>query len=103
MLKRFLASVSALALCSTAALAGTGYRSPVSIPEQIISDLGNDLALEDFQAAGVAGNLAQETGNFRYLQELNPLVEGHVAGSGTASGPRHAVTISWASRMDGTF
>ena len=40
-----------------------------TIPERMIEDLQEDLGLEKFQAEAVAGNLAQETGNFRVLKE----------------------------------
>ena len=40
-----------------------------TIPERLIDDLQKDLAITEFQAAAIAGNLAQETGNFRVLQE----------------------------------
>lgn len=82
MFKTLMAGASALTICSTAALSTEGYRSPVTIPEQLISDLQADLDIKEFQAAGVAGNLARETGNFRYIQELNPLVEESRGGLG---------------------
>lgn len=53
-----------------------------TIPERLMRDIGRDFDLADFQAAGVVGNLARETGNFRYLQELNPMVEGSRGGIG---------------------
>lgn len=41
----------------------------LSIPATLIADLQSDLGLEEFQAAAIAGNLAQETGNFTVLHE----------------------------------
>ncbi|MCE6958288.1 phage tail-type lysozyme domain-containing protein [Cereibacter sphaeroides] len=38
-----------------------------TIPERLIADLQEDFALRDYQAVAIAGNLAQETGNFRTL------------------------------------
>lgn len=41
------------------------------IPARLMQDLQADLSLAPFQAAAVVGNLGQETGNFRYLQQVN--------------------------------
>lgn len=53
-----------------------------TIPERLMVDLSRDFRLKDFQAAGVVGNLARETGNFRFMQELRPIVEGSRGGIG---------------------
>lgn len=53
-----------------------------TIPERLMADLARDFRLLDFQAAGIAGNLARETGNFRFMQELQPIVAGSRGGIG---------------------
>lgn len=75
-----------------------------TIPERLIEDLQHDFGFEQFQAAGVAGNLARETGNFRYLQELNPLVDGSRGGLGYSqwTGPRRIAFENWLGDMDPT-
>ncbi|HDZ53391.1 hypothetical protein LCGC14_0043340 [marine sediment metagenome] len=75
-----------------------------TIPERLMEDLRDDFGFEEFQAAGVAGNLARETGNFRYLQELNPLVEGSRGGLGYSqwTGPRRVAFEDWIGDMDPT-
>lgn len=84
----FRAAITAAAITSTAAAA---FADPVSIPEKLIEDLQTDLEITDFQAAGIVGNLARETGNFRFLYEMNPLIEGSRGGIGYGqwTGPRH--------------
>lgn len=52
--------------------------------------LQQDFGLSPGAAAGFAGNLAHESGNFKTLQEINPLVKGSRGGFGWAqwTGPR---------------
>lgn len=59
-----------------------GAADAETIPERLMTDLARDFRLQDFQAAGIAGNLARETGNFRFMQELEPIVEGSRGGIG---------------------
>ena len=40
-----------------------------TIPGRLMADLQRDIGLAEHQAAAIAGNLAQETGNFTLLQE----------------------------------
>ena len=99
MRKLFRAAVAAAAFAgtSTAALA-----EPVSVPERLMGDLQADLELTDYQAAGVVGNLARETGNFRYLRELNPLIRGSRGGIGYGqwTGERHDAFLDYADGRD---
>lgn len=90
-------AAAAITTTTTAALAG-----PVSVPERLMGDLQADLDLADFQAAGVVGNLARETGNFRFLRELNPIVKGSRGGIGYAqwTGPRHDAFLEFAGEGD---
>lgn len=45
-------------------------RSPITVPEQLLTDLQEDFDLPAVAAAAIAGNLAQESGNFRMLHEI---------------------------------
>jgi opacity protein-like surface antigen len=94
MKKMFRAAVIAASITSTAIAA---HADPVSVPERLLGDLQTDLELSDFQAAGIVGNLARETGNFRFLRELNPLVNGSRGGIGYSqwTGPRHDAFLSF--------
>lgn len=62
-----LAFVAAL-LTATPVLSDQTLKDP--IPEVLISDLMQDLQLQEFHAAAIAGNLAQETGNFTILHQI---------------------------------
>jgi len=70
-----------------------------TIPERLMRDLQHNFELLDFQAAGIVGGLARETGNFRYIQEINPLVKGSRGGIGYAqwTGDRRVEFEVWAS------
>lgn len=59
-----------------------GAADAETIPARLMANLARDFALQDFQAAGVTGNLARETGNFRFMQELEPVVKGSRGGIG---------------------
>lgn len=90
-------TAAAITTAATAALA-----DPITVPERLMEDLQRDLELEDFQAAGVVGNLARETGNFQFLRELNPIVPGSRGGIGYAqwTGPRHDAFLEFAGTAD---
>lgn len=70
-----------------------------TVPERLMADLQAHLDLKDFQAAGITGDLARETGNFRYLQELKPVVKNSKGGIGYAqwTGVRRVAFEEWAS------
>lgn len=91
MKKTLIAAGASLAIYAGASHAQT-------IPEQLMTDLQADFGFQDFQAAGVVGSLARETGNFRYLQEINPIVEGSRGGIGYPqwTGPRRDAFEAWA-------
>lgn len=59
--------------------------------------LMQDFELTDFQAAGVFGNLGHESGGFRLLQEIKPVVKGSRGGYGWAqwTGPRRTQFETW--------
>lgn len=69
------------------------------VATRLSSDLMKDFELTKEQAAGLVGNLAYETGNFKYAQEIAPTVEGSRGGYGIAqwTGPRRKAFESWAS------
>lgn len=75
-----------------------GAAAADSIPERLMADLQADLQLTATQAAGVVGNLARETGNFRYIVEIEPVVKGSRGGVGYSqwTGSRHDDLIQWA-------
>lgn len=59
--------------------------------------LMKEFRLADFQAAGVFGNLGHESGGFRLLQEIKPVVKGSRGGYGWAqwTGPRRRAYEAW--------
>lgn len=61
------------------------------------SRLMDDLDLEDFQAAGVFGNVGHECGGFKLLQEIQPMVAGSKGGYGWMqwTGPRRRAYEAW--------
>ena len=63
-------------------------------------ELEEVFGLEDFQAAAIVGNLDQETGGFKFMQELDPTVKGSKGGYGFAqwTGPRRKAFETWASQ-----
>lgn len=67
------------------------------IGPRLMGDLMRDFDLTPDQAAGVVGNLAHETGGFRHMQEINPIVPGSRGGFGFAqwTGPRRRQFESW--------
>lgn len=83
---------------SPAEYARTG---PPDAFEERCSRLGpalmRDLGLTDVQAAGLLGNLGHETGGFRHLQEIAPVVPGSRGGWGIAqwTGRRRVAMEAW--------
>ena len=66
--------------------------------QRLVDDLMQDFGLTKVQAAAMAGNLAQETGEFKFLQEKKPTVKGSRGGYGFAqwTGPRRKAYEKWA-------
>lgn len=66
--------------------------------QRLVDDLMRDFDLTKVQASAIAGNLAQETGEFKFLQEKKPTVKGSKGGYGFAqwTGPRRKAYESWA-------
>ncbi len=68
-----------------------------AIGQRLVSDLARDFNLTPEQAAGVAGNLAHETGGFKHMQEISPMIPGSRGGYGFAqwTGPRRKAFEAW--------
>jgi hypothetical protein len=68
--------------------------------QMVAQRLQKDFGLSPAAAAGFAGNLAHESGNFKTLQEINPTVAGSRGGFGWAqwTGPRRRQFESWAAQ-----
>ncbi len=90
---------------STKVAGETGYRGGLIRSESfqkkapdIMKRLQDDLGLTEEQAAGIVGNFGHETGGFKNLQEINPLVPGSKGGWGWAqwTGPRRRSFEAWA-------
>lgn len=69
----------------------------VTVPERLIADLQQDFDLTEPQAAGIAGNLAHESGNFTMLKQIG----GHCFGYSQWCGSRKKAFDSYASRNGG--
>jgi hypothetical protein len=67
------------------------------IGPRLVQDLARDFNLTPAQAAGVAGNLAHETGGFKHMQEIKPMIPGSRGGYGFAqwTGPRRKAFEAW--------
>ena len=65
---------------------------------KLISDLSRDFDLQPHQASAIVGNLAHETGDFKFMQEITPLVPGSRGGYGFAqwTGPRRVAFEAYA-------
>lgn len=68
-----------------------------TIPERLMEDLQRDFHLSERQAAGIVGNLAHETGNFRVLKQIG----GSCYGYPQWCGPRRAQFDRYAARAGG--
>lgn len=66
--------------------------------KRLMSDLMRDFDLTKEQAAGVVGNLDYETGGFKFMQEIKPIVPGSKGGFGFAqwTGPRRVAFEEYA-------
>jgi len=69
------------------------------IPEVMMGALQEDLDLNAVQAAAILGNLAQETGNFTLLKQIN----GSAIGYSQWMGPRKRAFMSFAEENGGAF
>ena len=71
--------------------------SKTAIGSRLMTELQEVFGITKAQAAGIVGNLDYETGGFKYLQELEPVVPGSKGGRGFAmwTGPRREAFESW--------
>lgn len=71
------------------------------IASRLMRDLMKDFGLTRTQASAFVGNLAHESGNFKQLQEIKPLVKGSKGGWGFAqwTGARRKAFEAWADEM----
>ena len=71
--------------------------SEESVGPRLMSDIQEVLGITKEQAAGIVGNFDYETGGFKYLQEIKPVVPGSKGGRGFAmwTGPRRKEFESW--------
>lgn len=69
---------------------------------RLVGDLEEALGISQVQAAAIVGNLAHETSDFKFMQELEPVVKGSRGGYGFAqwTGSRRKDFESWASEND---
>jgi hypothetical protein len=68
---------------------------------RLFADLQEELGLTPEQAAGLVGNLEHETGRFKFMQEIDPMVEGSRGGFGFAqwTGDRRVAFENWAEKQ----
>ena len=67
------------------------------VGKRLMGDISEALGLTDAQAAGIVGNFAHETMDFKFLQEIEPTVPGSKGGRGFAmwTGPRRKQFETW--------
>jgi hypothetical protein len=81
--------------------ASPSEKAPISATGvDVAKRLQADFGLSPGAAAGFAGNLAHESGDFKTLQEINPVVAGSRGGFGWAqwTGPRRRAFESWSAQ-----
>lgn len=68
-----------------------------NVGRRLLSDLMSDFNLTREQAAGFVGNLDHETGGFKFMQEIEPMIPGSRGGFGFAqwTGPRRKEFEAW--------
>jgi hypothetical protein len=79
-----------------------GDISSNEVGTKLVSDLEEALGITRAQAAGLVGNLDHETGGFKFMQELDPVVPGSRGGLGFAqwTGTRRKEFEAWAASND---
>lgn len=79
-----------------------GEALTTDIGVRLMGDLMDEFGLTKEQAAAFVGNLAQETGDFKFMQEIDPVVEGSKGGWGFAqwTGQRRKNFEAWAEAND---
>jgi len=72
------------------------------VGKKLLTDLMSDFNLTREQAAGFVGNLDHETGGFKFMQEIKPVVPGSRGGYGFAqwTASRRVAFENWAAERD---
>jgi hypothetical protein len=72
------------------------------VGKKLLEDLMSDFNLTREQAAGFVGNLDHETGGFKFMQEIKPVVPGSRGGYGFAqwTASRRVAFESWAAERN---
>jgi hypothetical protein len=80
--------------------AAPAVAAPGGMETRIAGDLVSGLGISPAAASGIVGNLSHETGGFKNMQELKPVVPGSRGGYGWAqwTGPRRKAFESWAAQ-----
>lgn len=84
-----------------AVVPSTGGSVGSSTGFRLLADLQRDFGLTRPQAAGIVGNCDHETGGFKFMQEIKPVVPGSRGGYGICqwTGPRRRAFEAWAAKM----
>lgn len=75
----------------------SGSALGTDVGKRLVADLMRDFNLTKGAAAGIVGSLHHETGGFKHMQEIKPVVPGSRGGYGFAqwTGPRRVEFESW--------
>lgn len=65
--------------------------------KRLLQDIEETLGLKPHQAAALVGNFDHETGGFKFMKEINPVVKGSAGGQGIAmwTGSRRNSFLNW--------
>ena len=72
--------------------------NPSNYGKKLFQDIEETLGLEPHQVAGLVGNFDHETGGFKFMREINPVVKGSKGGINFAqwTGTRHDNLLKYA-------
>ena len=89
--------MQAISQAKTKSPVKTSSESKTAIGSRLMTELQEVFGITKAQAAGIVGNLDYETGGFKYLQELEPVVPGSKGGRGFAmwTGSRRKSFEAW--------
>ena len=74
--------------------------NPSNYGKKLFQDIEETLGLEPHQVAGLVGNFDHETGGFKFMREINPVVKGSRGGINFAqwTGSRHDNFLNYAKK-----
>ena len=74
--------------------------NPSNYGKKLFQDIEETLGLEPHQVAGLVGNFDHETGGFKFMREINPVVKGSRGGINLAqwTGSRHDNFLNYAKK-----